>query len=59
MSKEDFIRAAKQDSMLKTPPVRTGSATEPAYLFTSLCPDPKRRKPPVRKKVDHEVKISL
>lgn len=54
MSKEDITRTAKQDSMLKTPPVTTGSAKDPAYLFTSLCPDPKRRKPPVRKKEENE-----
>lgn len=39
---------------IKAPPVTTGSATDPAYLFTSLCPDPKRRKPPARKKVQDE-----
>ena len=45
---------AEADAAIKAPPVMTGSAIDPAYLFTSLCPDPKRRKPPVRKKVQHE-----
>ena len=54
MSKEDITRAAKQDSILKAPPVMSFSATNPAYTYTSLCPDRKRRKPPVRKKVQDE-----
>lgn len=29
---------------IKTQIIMTGSATEPAYLFTSLCPDPERSK---------------
>ena len=45
---------AEADEAIKAPPVMTGSAIDPAYLFTSLCPDPKRRKPPARKKVQHE-----
>lgn len=28
---------------IKTQPIKTGSATDPAYLFTCLCPDPNRR----------------
>ncbi len=36
---------AEADAAIKAPPVMTGSATDPAYLFTSLCSDPKRRKP--------------
>nr|DAM27050.1 MAG TPA: hypothetical protein [Caudoviricetes sp.] len=42
MSKEDIIRAAKQDSILKAPPVMSFSATNPAYTYTSLCPGPDR-----------------
>ncbi|MTK06525.1 MAG: hypothetical protein F8N38_05480 [Hungatella sp.] len=45
---------AKADVAIKAPPVMTGSAIDPAYLFTSLCPDPKRRKLPARKKVQRE-----
>lgn len=45
---------AEADAAIKAPPVMTGSAIDPAFLFTSLCPDPKRRKPPTRKKVQHE-----
>jgi len=45
---------AEADAAIKAPPVMTGSAIDPAYLFTSLCPDSKRRMPPVRKKVQHE-----
>jgi len=28
---------------IKAPPIKTGSATDPPYLFTCLCPDPDRR----------------
>ncbi len=49
MSKEDIIRAAKQDSILKAPPVMSFSATNPAYTYTSLCPDRSLREPPKRK----------
>jgi hypothetical protein len=45
---------AEADAAIKAPPVMTGSAIDPPYLFTSLCPDPKRRRPPARKKVQHE-----
>jgi len=45
---------AEADAAIKAPPVMTGSAIDPAYLFTSLCPDSKRRMPPVRKKVQNE-----
>jgi len=45
---------AEADAAIKAPPVMTGSAIDPAYLFTSLCPDLERRKPPARKKVQHE-----
>lgn len=45
---------AEADAAIKAPPVTTGSAKDPAYLFTSLCPDPKRGKPPVRKKEENE-----
>jgi len=45
---------AEADAAIKARPVMTGSAVDPAYLFTSLCPDPKRRKPPARKKVQYE-----
>lgn len=49
-SKEERTRAAKQDSMLKAAPVKTFSATHPAYTYTGLCPDPKLRKPPRKRK---------
>lgn len=59
MSKEDFTRAAKQDSILKASPANSFSARMPAYTYTSLCPDRKLRKPPVRKKVqDEEIILS-
>ena len=45
---------AEADEAIKAPPVMSFSAQMPAYTYTSLCPDPKRRKPPVRKKVQHE-----
>lgn len=47
-------RAAKQDYIMKGPRAGTFSALNPAYAFTSLCPDPKRRKPPMWKKVQNE-----
>lgn len=28
---------------IKAPPIKTGSATDPPYLFTCICPDPDRR----------------
>ena len=40
---------AEADSAIKAPPVKSFSAMNPAYTYTSLCPDPKRRKPPRRK----------
>lgn len=45
----EHARAAKQDYILKGPKADTFSATNPPYAYTSLCPDPKRRKPPSRK----------
>lgn len=45
---------AAADAAIKAPPVKTFSAQMPPYTYTSLCPDPKRRKPPERKKVEHE-----
>lgn len=45
---------AEADVAIKAPPVTTGSAKDPEYLFTSLCPDPKSRKSPARKKVQNE-----
>ncbi len=47
-------RAAKQEYILKGPKADTWSATKPAYAYTSLCSDSKRRKPPARKKVQDE-----
>ena len=51
-SKEDRATKASINSILqaeaataiKAPPVMTFSATMPAYTYTSLCSDPKRRK---------------
>lgn len=34
---------AEADAAIKAPPITTGSAIDPPYLFTSSCPDPKRR----------------
>ncbi len=45
---------AEADAAIKAPPVMCLSAQMPAYTYTSLCSDPKRRKPPARKKVQHE-----
>ncbi|WP_346065222.1 hypothetical protein [Lacrimispora amygdalina] len=50
---------AEADAAIKAPPVMTGSAMDPAYLFTSYCTDPKRRTGPAfaelrRKKVQHD-----
>lgn len=50
-SKECRAEKARREKALQTeiafaitaPPVKTCSATEPAYLYTVLCPDPKRR----------------
>ena len=50
----EHARAAKQEYILKGPKAGTFSALNPAYTYTSLCPDPKHRKPPVRKKVQDE-----
>ncbi len=46
-------RAAKQEYILKGNKADTFSATNPAYAYTSLCLDPKRRKP-ARKMMQHE-----
>jgi hypothetical protein len=51
-SKECREEKAKREKALQTeiafaitsPPVKTCSATGPPYLYTCLCPDPKRRK---------------
>lgn len=48
---------AEADAAIKAPPVMTFSATNPAYTYTSLCPDRKRREPP-RQKPDHQKGIS-
>ncbi|MBS5955494.1 MAG: hypothetical protein KIC73_01130 [Clostridiales bacterium] len=45
---------AEADAAIKAPPVMSFSARMPAYTYTSLCPDPKSRKPPARKKVQNE-----
>lgn len=50
-SKEYREEKARREKALQTeiafaiaaPPIKTGSATDPPYLFTCLCPDPKRR----------------
>ena len=46
---------------VKAPPVMTGSAIDPAYLFTSSCTDPKRRTGPAcaearRRRLRHEIR---
>ncbi len=45
---------AEADAAIKAPPVMSFSARMAAYTYTSLCPDPMCRKPPVRKKVQNE-----
>ena len=45
---------AEADAAIKAPPVMSFSARMPAFLFTSLCSDPKCRKPLARKKVRDE-----
>ena len=40
---------AEADEAIKAPPVMSFSAQMPAYTYTSLCPDSKRRKPPATK----------
>jgi hypothetical protein len=47
-------RAAKQEYILKWPKADSFSATNPAYTYTSLCPDSSLRTCPVRKKVQYE-----
>lgn len=49
-----YAGATKQGFILKRFKADTFSAINPAYLFTSQCPDLKRRKPPASKKVRHE-----
>lgn len=41
---------AELESMIKGPPVTTFSAQMPAYTYTGLCPDPRLRKPPGKRK---------
>ncbi|WP_313347467.1 hypothetical protein [Lacrimispora sp.] len=48
---------AEADAAIKAPPVKTFSALNPAYTYTSLCPDPKRRRLP-RQKPDHPEGVS-
>ncbi|MDW2799879.1 hypothetical protein RZO55_20110 [Clostridium boliviensis] len=43
---------AEADAAIKAPSVMSFSAQMPAYTYTSLCPDPKLRKPP-RQKREH------
>ena len=60
MHSMEYARAAKQGYILKGPPATTFSAKNPAYTYTSLCPDRGMREPlRYRKKVDHEAEISL
>lgn len=54
LARREKALQAEAATAVKSLPVMTGSARDPAYLFTSLCPDPKRRNPPARKKVQHE-----
>jgi hypothetical protein len=50
----EHARAAKQEYILKGSKADTWRATKPAYAYKSLCPDPKLRNPPARKKVQYE-----
>ena len=45
---------AEADAAIKAPPVMSCSVQMPAYTYTSLCSDPKRRKPPTRRIVQYE-----
>jgi hypothetical protein len=50
-SKENREERARREKALqaeiamaiKAQPIKTGSAIDPAYIFTCLCPDPDRR----------------
>lgn len=53
----EHARAAKQEYILKGPKAGNFSATNPAYTYTSLCSDPKRRRSP-RQKPGHPKGIS-
>ena len=46
---------AEADAAIKALPVTTGSAKDPAYLFTSSCTDPKRRTGPACAKARKQV----
>lgn len=60
MLSTEHARAAKQVCILKGPGANTQSAKEPAYLYTSLCPDSALREPLVkRKKVDYAPKEDI
>jgi len=49
------ITTAEAAIAVKASPVMTFSATNPAYTYTSLCPDPALREPPEhRKEADYE-----
>ncbi|HCD46241.1 MAG TPA: hypothetical protein DEQ64_21475 [Lachnoclostridium sp.] len=51
------ITTAEAAIAVKAPPAMTFSSRMPAYTYTSLCPDPKLREAPdKRKKVDCETK---
>jgi hypothetical protein len=51
------ITTAEASIAVKAQPAMTFSARMPAYIYTSLCPDPKLREAPdKRKKVDCETK---
>jgi len=51
------ITLAEAAKGIQGPPVMTFSSRMPAYTYTSLCPDPKLRKPLIKGKTeggDHE-----
>lgn len=54
LARREKALQAEVTTAIKSPPVMSFSAQMPAYIYTSLCPDRKRRKPPARKKVQHE-----
>ncbi|WP_124067400.1 hypothetical protein [Clostridium sp. E02] len=45
-TKREKALQAELATAIKAPPVMTFSATMPAYTYTSLCSDPKRRTGP-------------
>lgn len=56
LARRETALQAESATAVKSLPVMSFSATNPPYTYTSLCPDPKRRKPPKRKKEEADGK---